>query len=54
MIMLLSFQGKKQGSYRYALGTTAVLKQRVIPLEITSVSVSSPQPMEVEPSHSRR
>ncbi|KOB70247.1 Proteasome subunit beta type [Operophtera brumata] len=50
-------KGKKQGSYRYAPGTTAVLRQKVIPLEVESVSVrttSGSQPMDVEPSHSRR
>lgn len=50
----IKLQGKKQGSYRYPIGTTAVLKQHVIPLEVESVSVHPVQPMDVEPSHSRR
>ncbi|XP_063358497.1 proteasome subunit beta type-7 [Cydia splendana] len=47
-------KGKKQGSYRYAPGTTAVLRQKVIPLEVESVTIHQVQPMEVEPSGSRR
>ncbi|CAG9098401.1 Proteasome subunit beta type-7 [Plutella xylostella] len=47
-------KGKKQGNYRYPIGTTAVLRQRVIPLEVESVTVTPTQPMEVEPSSSRR
>jgi len=32
-------KGKKQGSYRYALGTTAVLKTLCIPIEVEDVHV---------------
>lgn len=49
---MIFFQGKKQGSYRYTPGTTAVLKQRVIPLVVESVAVHTVQPMDVETSHS--
>lgn len=52
-LIVLIFQGKKQGSYRYPLGTTAVLKQRVIPLEVESVAIHQVQAMEVEPTSSR-
>ncbi|KAJ2953783.1 hypothetical protein O0L34_g1410 [Tuta absoluta] len=34
-----NFKGEKQGSYKYPLGTTAVLRQRVIPLEVEATLV---------------
>lgn len=54
-VKCFGWQGKKQGSYRYAPGTTAVLRQRVIPLVVEAESVRPvlAQPMEVEPSGSR-
>lgn len=39
-------RGEKQGSYKYPIGTTALLKTQRIPIEVVSTEVQREEPME--------
>ncbi|KAI5632590.1 proteasome subunit domain-containing protein [Phthorimaea operculella] len=47
-----NFKGEKQGSYKYPLGTTAVLRARVIPLQVEATLVR-PVTRDTTPTTSR-